>query len=150
MCLAFSVATWSNFGWNTCWNRRISMAGINKLAHINWSNFFRYTHIFGRLFLQAALGYLNQNDELSYECGATIISESFVLTAAHCTKDRRQPVLVRYGTVSNCNFICIYKIYIKTYSFSCSGLTVDIDWSEGSKTSNTGWKKNYNFMHYIK
>lgn len=48
---------------------------------------------------QAALGYLSSNNGISFDCGGSIIAEYFILTAAHCVRDNRRPVLVRIGKV---------------------------------------------------
>lgn len=49
---------------------------------------------------KAALGYLNENYKVSFDCAGVVISEIFIMTAAHCGRPTRPPIVVRLGKVS--------------------------------------------------
>lgn len=60
---------------------------------------------------KAALGYLTSNNKVTFDCGGTLISESFIMAAAHCARQSRPPVVVRLGKVSsNFTYTTIFSL----------------------------------------
>lgn len=60
---------------------------------------------------QAALGYLKIPDfSITYDCGGTLISAFYVMTADHCVR-ARLPTVVRLGKVSRKTLIRRKKIF---------------------------------------
>lgn len=58
------------------------------------------------------MGYVREdsfsdNYEIKFACGGTILSEFYIMTAAHCASTERPPVLIRLGKVSETQTIFI-------------------------------------------
>lgn len=67
----------------------------SNILHGNAADLTEFPHM-------AALGYENnESNSNAYEfnCGGSLIAEQWIVSAAHCVKDNRKPVIVRFGKV---------------------------------------------------
>lgn len=61
----------------------------------------------------AALGYASKGlEKYKFDCAGTLISETVILTAAHCVALKsKQPLIVRLGKVSSiCHLLLYFEI----------------------------------------
>lgn len=67
----------------------------------------------------AALGYPSlAHDGVAFECAGSLISDFYILTAAHCAKLDNQPIVARLGIVSKKGFFH-WTFYRFFYRFHC-------------------------------
>lgn len=67
-----------------------------------------------------ALGYANNRNGYDFDCGASLIADRWLLTAAHCIKDRKKPVIARMGKVNYHEPIVFVRFYLTCFLPSTS------------------------------
>ena len=73
----------------------------NEIPNLNRNTIGGEQAGIGEFPFQVALGYKDQNNEIDYNCGGSLIADDIVLTAAHCAnRSDAVPVSVKLGRAS--------------------------------------------------
>lgn len=86
------------------------------------------------------MGYVREdsysdNYNIQFACGGTIISEFYIMTAAHCASTERPPVLVRLGKVSKAEAIFFVNLALIEI-FALPSQILNVDKNDTTRTEN--------------